>query len=404
MPLSVWAVVVPQPAAPASQTDPVIAAAGDIACQPGDPVTGGTCHHRQTSDIILAQPFDAVLTLGDNQYESGTLWQFQNSYQQSWGRFKSITHPSPGNHEYASSQAAGYYAYFGSAAGDPKKGYYSFDLGSWHIISLNSNCENVPCSRGSPQEQWLRVDLATHQNACTLAYWHHPRFTSGAVHHSDARMQPFWQALYEFHADVVLSGHQHNYERFAPQSPVGDADPSNGIHQFVVGTGGKNLYAFESTPAPNSVVRNSDTFGVLKLTLHPTSYDWEFLPEAGKSFTDSGSATCVGTPGTPGGIAGTAVVLKARPRRVAAESRTDLTATVSPCQGNEGDPVRFQRRRDHIWRTVATKTSDQTCRASIERKVKRTTRFRALSPADEDSTAGTSNPVKVSVRKPRDRG
>jgi hypothetical protein len=402
--LSACLLLAPQPASTASQADPVIAAAGDIACGSQTP-PGAACHHRQTSDLLVAEGFDAVLPLGDTQYERGALPDYQNYYHPTWGRVKSITHPVPGNHEYATAGASGYFDYFGAAAGDRTKGYYSFDLGSWHIVALNSNCANVPCHRGSPQELWLRADLAMHQNACTLAYWHHPRFTSGSVHHSDAGMQPFWQALHEFHADVVLSGHQHNYERFDPQTPTGSADPSNGIRQFIVGTGGKDLYPFGSTPAPNSAVRRSDTFGVLKLTLRPTSYDWQFLPEEGKAFTDTGTGTCVGLPGTPGAeLESKTVILKAKPRKVAAGRKTNLAATVLPCEGNEGDPIRFQRRRDQTWRTVATEASDQTCTATIKRKVIRTTRFRAMSPADEDSGAGTSNPVKVRVRKERDLG
>jgi hypothetical protein len=313
---------------------------------------------------------------------------------------KSITHPVPGNHEYATPGAAGYFSYFGPAAGDPTEGYYSFDLGSWHIIALNSNCSNVGgCDQGSPQERWLRADLATNQNACTLAYWHHPRFTSGSVHHSDPRTEAFWQALHEFRADVVLTGHQHNYERFDPQSPTGSADPSNGIRQFVVGTGGKDLYTFGATPAPNSIVRNSNTFGILKLTLRLTSYEWQFIPEAGKTFTDAGSDRCVGIPGEP---THKTVVLKATPRRVLAGRKTHLSAAVSPCEGHEKGPVRFQRRRNETWKTVSTIPSDQVCAATVDRRVRRTTRFRAVSPADEDHSVGISNRVRVKVKKSGD--
>jgi hypothetical protein len=399
--LSACMALAPQPASPASSADPVIAAAGDIVCASNTP-TAATCRHRYTANILKALALDAVLTLGDNQYESGALTDFQRYYNPTWGAVKSITHPSPGNHEYSTPQAAGYFAYFGAAAGDRTKGYYSFNLGSWHIVALNSNCDEVGgCNRGSPQEVWLRADLAAHQNACTLAYWHHPRFASGSVHEGDAEMDAFWQALYEFQADVVLSGHQHNYERFAPQTPTGAPDSANGIRQFIVGTGGRSLHSFGSTPAPHSVVRDDETFGVLKLTLHPTSYDWEFIPEGGKTFTDIGTATCTGLPPKP---TRKTVVLKAQPRQVPAGKKAELAATVIPCQGHEGDPIRYQQRRDHVWRTLATETSDQTCRASIERKVKRTTRFRVFSPADEDSSAGTSNPIKVRVRKPRDGG
>jgi hypothetical protein len=396
-------VLAPQPASPASAPDPVIAAAGDIACGAETP-SAAPCHYEQTSDLLVQGDFDAVLPLGDTQYERGALSDYNTYYRPTWGRVIGITRPVPGNHEYSTRNASGYFDYFGAAAGDPTKGYYSFNLGSWHLIALNSNCQNVACHRGSPQEMWLRADLAAHQNACTLAYWHHPRFTSGSVHHSNAQMQPFWQALYEFHADVALVGHQHNYERFAPQTPTGTPDPVNGIRQFVVGTGGKDLYPFSSTPAPNSEVRHTGTFGVLKMTLHPTSYEWEFLPEAGTTFMDKGTATCVGLPGTPGGAPGKAVVLKAKPRRVAPEKKTELTATVIPCAGNEGDPIRFQRRKNQTWKTVATKDSNQSCTSSIGRKVKRTTRFRAFAPADEDSAAGTSNRVKVKVKKPRQVG
>jgi acid phosphatase type 7 len=219
----------PQPASFASAKNPVIAAAGDIACNSSMP-TPNECHHQHTAAILEKHAFDAVLTLGDNQYESGSLSDYQRYYDPTWGRFKSITHPSPGNHEYATPQASGYFAYFGAAAGDPTQGYYSFDLGSWHVVALNSNCENVGgCHRGSPQELWLRADLAMHENMCTLAYWHHPRFNSGSIPRSEGEMEAFWQALYDFHADVVLNGHEHNYERFAPQTPDGRADPLNGI-------------------------------------------------------------------------------------------------------------------------------------------------------------------------------
>jgi hypothetical protein len=396
----VWAclALTPEPALPASPEAPVIAAAGDIACGSQTPAAA-PCHYSQTSDLLVSGGFDAVLTLGDNQYEAGALTDFQSSYNPTWGRVKGITHPVPGNHEYATPGAAGYFSYFGAAAGDPTKGYYSFDLGSWHIVALNSNCLNVGgCHRGSPQEVWLRADLAAHPSACTLAYWHHPRFTSGSVHQSDPRTEAFWQALHEFHADVVLTGHQHNYERFDPQSPAGSADPSNGIRQFVVGTGGKDLYSFASTPAPNSVVRNSNTFGVLKLTLRPKTYDWQFIPEAGQTFTDAGTGTCVGLPGRK------TVVLEATPRRVVVGRKTHLSATVFPCEGHEKEPVRFQRRRDGAWKTVSTVPSNQICAARLDRRVRRTTRFRAVAPADEDHAAGTSNVAKVTTKKAVNRG
>jgi len=233
-----------------------------------------------------------VATLGDNVYESGSASEYANCYNPSWGRHKGRTHPAPGNHEYNTSGASGYYGYFGAAAGDPTKGYYSYTLGAWHVVVLNSNCGAIGgCQKGSAQEQWLRQDLAAHPTACTLAYWHHPRFSSGAEHGSDAEMKPIWQALYDLGADVVLSGHEHNYERFAPQDPNGTRDDARGIREFVVGTGGKSHYGFAAI-LPTSEVHNSTTFGVLQLTLHPTSYDWRFVPEAGKSFTDAESDAC----------------------------------------------------------------------------------------------------------------
>jgi hypothetical protein len=238
-----------------------------------------------------------VLALGDNQYEQGGLSQYAASYELSWGLFKNLTYPTVGNHEYGTTGAAGYFDYFNGTgnldgrAGPRGKGYYSFDIGSWHLISLNSNCTHAGgCSASSPQAQWLRADLAAHPTACTLAFWHHPRFSSGQ--HGDAGLlEPLWQALYDANADLVVVGHDHLYERFGPQTSTGVADPVKGIREFVVGTGGRSHYNF-NTPKPNSEVRNSDSFGILKLTLHPGSYDWAFIPEAGKTFTDFGSNNC----------------------------------------------------------------------------------------------------------------
>jgi acid phosphatase type 7 len=266
---------------PSPMDDPVLVGAGDIAhCSSnGDEATAA----------ILDRIEGTVFTTGDNVYRSGTAEEFANCYQPSWGRHKERTYPSPGNHDYGTGDAAGYYQYFGSRAGDPTKGYYSYDLGTWHIIVLNSN---IPLDAGSPQEQWLREDLAAHPVACTLAYWHHPRFSSGVQHGSDLRIQPLWQALYDFGADVVLAGHEHNYERFALQNPQGVADPARGIRQFVIGSGGRSHYSF-GPPIDNSEVRQGDTYGVLKLTLHSGSYTWEFVPEAGQTFTDSGNEPCV---------------------------------------------------------------------------------------------------------------
>jgi chitodextrinase len=281
---------------PTNTTAPVIAAAGDIACANDDPNYNGgagtstACRQLYTSDLLVNGGFAAVLPLGDNQYNSGSLTQYQAVYNPTWGRLKSITHPVTGNHEYGTSGASGYFNYFGSAAGDPAKGYYSFDVGSWHLIALNSNCTKVACTAGSAQETWLRNDLATHANLCTLAFDHHARWSSG--HDGDnVFMQPMWQDLYDANADVFLSGHSHDYERFAPQNASGGLDNVRGVRQFVVGTGGSFFTGMGSAHA-NSQVRNNNTFGFLKLTLRSTSYDWQFVPEAGKTFTDSGSTAC----------------------------------------------------------------------------------------------------------------
>lgn len=280
-----------------AQGDPVIAAAGDIACDPADSDfnggagTANACRMKATSDLLLGMELAGVLALGDNQYEDGALPKFRRSYDPSWGRLKSLTRPAVGNHEYGQPSASGHFSYFGPAAGDPGKGYYSYDVGTWHLIALNSNCSRVGgCRTGSPQELWLKADLAAHPAACTLAYWHHPRFSSG-LHGSDPAYDDFWRDLYDAGADVVLVGHDHDYERFAPQDPRGAADPVRGIREFVVGTGGKTHYWFRS-PQPNSEVRNWDAFGVLVLTLRSLGYDWRFVPEPGRSFSDSGRGFC----------------------------------------------------------------------------------------------------------------
>ena len=273
--------------------DPVLVGAGDIA----DCAT--------TTDEAAAALLDAidgtVFTAGDNAYPLGRTQDFTNCYEPTWGRHKARTRPSPGNHDYISPGAAPYYSYFGAHAGPSGQGYYSYNLGAWHIVSLNSN---IAVFAGSPQEQWLRADLAANQTLCTLAYFHHPRFSSGQ-HGDQLFMRDIWQALYEFGVDVVVSGHDHNYEQFHRQNPDGMLD-ANGIREFVVGTGGTTLRPFAAIK-PNSAVRNSDTHGVLKLILRPTSYDWEFVPVAGQSFIDSGSRPCVGSVPAPAGGRGFAI-------------------------------------------------------------------------------------------------
>jgi hypothetical protein len=233
-----------------------------------------------------------VFAAGDDAYPDGAAGEFADCYGPSWGRYRARTRPAPGNHEYQTPDAQGYFGYFGALAGEARQGYYSYDVGAWHVAVLNSNCSAVGgCRTGSPQEEWLRADLAAHPAACTLAYWHHPRFSSGP-HGSHEYMQPIWQTLHEGGADVVVTGHDHLYERFAPQDASGAPDAAGGIREFVVGTGGKNHDEFPGPPIANSEVRNDDTFGLLVLTLHATSYDWEFVPEPGQSFADGGSQRC----------------------------------------------------------------------------------------------------------------
>jgi acid phosphatase type 7 len=260
-----------------------IMVAGDIACAPGEEVTKVTCHHKKTANLIVRRDPDWVLTAGDNQYEDGILSAFLESYDPTWGRFKERTRPSPGNHD----RGAGYYDYFGAQAGRARRGFYSFDAGAWHLVSLNSNISRTADSR---QVEWLRKDLSSHPARCTLAYWHHPRFSSGE-HGSDSSVADFWAVLYAAGADVVISGHDHDYERFAPQDPLGNRDRRRGIRQFVVGTGGHSLRPF-GPALPLSRVRNADTFGVLKLQLSPNSYEWRFIPERGRTFTDEGNDRC----------------------------------------------------------------------------------------------------------------
>jgi acid phosphatase type 7 len=286
---------VPTTSVPAG-ADPRIVAAGDIACDPanrnfnGGLGTDRACQQQSTSDLVVGAGYAAVLGLGDLQYERGTYDAFLASYDPSWGRVRDITRPVPGNHEYLTDDAAGYFEYFGAAAGDPAKGYYSFDIGQWHLVALNSNCGEVSCSEGSVQEAWLRADLAANETACSLVYWHHPRFSSGN-HGSDPDMTALFQAAYDHGVEVVLSGHDHIYERFAPQSPDGHLDLARGVRQFVVGSGGRNYYP-AGAPRPNSEVLDDETFGVLELTLHATSYSWQFMPTAGSTFVDAGTQSC----------------------------------------------------------------------------------------------------------------
>jgi hypothetical protein len=334
-------------------TDQVFVGAGDIAgcgaARTGDQATAKLLHNI----VDTASSPTTVFTTGDNAYDKGTLLEYNTCYgpqtttDPNWGEFKAITKPSPGNHEYETAGASGYFDYFSATPSapvpnttanpglTPGKGYYSYDLGSWHIISLNSNCSFVDggvagngCAAGSDQERWLRADLAAHSNACTLAYWHHPLFSSGSTSGGNSKMKAFWEALYAAKADVVLNGHVHNYEHFFPQTPSGKKDLEQGIREFVVGTGGYSLNAFKISPLTNTKVRDASANGVLKLTLHPTGYDWEFVPEAGKTFSDSGSDTCEPDGTTPTDpVPGPPTVISTSPATIA--SSANVTATFS---------------------------------------------------------------------------
>lgn len=274
------------PTTPPTAAPPaVLVGAGDIA----------SC--TSTGDEATADRLDTiggtVFTLGDNVYTNGTSDEFTNCYGPSWGRtaIKSRTQPVPGNHDYNTAGATGYYDYFGSAAGDPAKGYYAYNAGTWRVYVLNSNCSFVSCAAGAAQEQWLRLDLAANPKACVVAMWHHPRFSSGTSHGSSTATQALYQALYDFNAELVLTGHEHNYERFAPMAATGTPDNARGLVEFVVGTGGVGHYGF-GTSIANSLVRNATTFGVLRLALSAGSWSYSFIPVAGQTFTDSGTGTC----------------------------------------------------------------------------------------------------------------
>jgi LysM repeat protein len=295
----------------------VIVAAGDIA----------NCNNREAdlTAYLVETIGGTVLPIGDLAYEVGSLTEFNNCYGPTWGRFKERTRPVPGNHEYGAGNASGYFTYFGDIATplepgcrDGCKGYYSYRLGEWLFFALNSEIAN---NAGSEQEQWLRAQLAANPSRCTLAYWHRPTFTSGRG--GQGAGIDLFRALYDYGADVVLVAHEHNYERFAPQDPNGQLDNERGIRQFVVGTGGAPLRDFRFIQ-PNSEVRNSETFGVLKMTLYSDRYDWEFFPIEGQTFTDSGSGVCVTAPGVP-----------APPAAPAGAAPVDVTtATAAPAPAN----------------------------------------------------------------------
>jgi hypothetical protein len=289
--------------------DPVVAAAGDIACDPGSTFFNAglglrnRCAQQLTSDALLRMDLDAVLALGDIQYEDGQLGKFMQSFDPTWGRLKPLIRPAIGNHEYAVPGAAGYFDYFngvgraGGPAGTRGEGYYSFDLGRWHVVVLNSQCSasrptpGAPsCAAGSPQERWLRADLAAHRRRCALAVWHHPLVSSG-IRGLNTAVAPLWQALADYGADATLVGHDHGYERFAPIDAAGAVDPQHGLREFLVGTGGKSLRR-ATWHAPNTEVRRDNVHGVLQLTLRPNGYSWRFVNTTGGRSTDSGTEDC----------------------------------------------------------------------------------------------------------------
>jgi hypothetical protein len=278
----------PAPATKSPEEGVLFVGAGDIANCDVKNAAGA-----QATAALLARFPDAVIfTTGDHAYPNGSEKDFKTCYEPTWGRYKARTHPAVGNHDLLTNNGKPYYDYFGEAAGPRGLGYYSYEVGAWHVIALNSA---IAARKGSEQYKWLLTDLAAHKATdCILAYWHITRFSSGA-HGSDPLMDDMWRALYDAGADVVLSSHDHDYERFAPMDDKGKPDPQ-GIREFVIGTGGGGVYDFKGK-APNSEVRDRTAYGVLKLTLKPKSYDWEFVPMAGGTFRDTGSGSC--SPGKP---------------------------------------------------------------------------------------------------------
>ncbi len=258
-----------------------VVAAGDIACAPGEAVTSTTCQQAATAALAQSLHPDAVIALGDLQYESGSASDFTQSYDKTWGRLRQITRPLPGNHEYKTSGAAGYFA-----SVDAKDPWYAWDAGTWRIYLLDSNCDDIDCGA---EQDWLKADLAAHPRDCTAITMHAPRYSSGA-HHSQRDLAGFWQVAYAAHVDLALAGHDHDYERFAPMDAEANLRPGRGITSFVVGTGGKSLYD-RHAEAPGSQYFESTSFGVLHLTLGPTAFRWQFV-DLGHRVLDHGSTQC----------------------------------------------------------------------------------------------------------------
>lgn len=288
-------------AAPAARAaDPVVMAAGDIACDPTDSFyfggSGDATHCAQGRTAALLDPATAVLALGDNQYNTGSFSQYQTVFNPSWGRFKSKMWAVPGNHEYGTKNAGGYFQYFGSKVGTAGQGWYSFNIGQWHVIALNSECDFLPagtCAAGGPEDRFIKADLAANPRKCTMAIWHQPPYSSGSAPVKNAEaMKPLWKTLYNGGADLVLTGHKHFYERFAPLDANGQpTDAAHGMREFIIGTGGEDQAA---TPVAitGSERRKGRIFGVLRLALHASSYDARYVPEAGQTFSDVTTTSC----------------------------------------------------------------------------------------------------------------
>jgi hypothetical protein len=289
-----------------TSSDPTVVATGDVACSPSDPGynggagTPGHCHEMTTASLIGAINPTALFMLGDGQYNAGSLTDYDTSYDPSWGRFKAITSPVVGNHDYGTTGAGGYFSYFGSAATPLQpsctsgcNGYYSFNVGAWHIVVLNTECAQLNggagCAVGSPEELWLKSDLAAHPNLCTMVIGHRPRWSSNSF--ASADIAPLIDDMYAAGVDLYVTGHAHSYERFSPQNPSGGLDTAKGIRQFVIGTGGA-FYTGFGTIVPNSQVHKASIFGVMRFTLHSGSYSWSYAADPSTPFSDSGSGSC----------------------------------------------------------------------------------------------------------------
>jgi hypothetical protein len=302
----------------------------------GDIATCATTNDEATA-ALLDNIAGTVFVIGDNAYENGSTTEYNNCYRPTWGRHKARTRPVPGNHDYQTPGGTGYFDYFGAAAGTAGQGYYSFDLGAWHIIALNSE---ISVTASSAQMQWLRADLAAHPNLCTLAYWHEPLYSStqgAGTSTTFSRVRPLWDTLYAYGADLILNGHRHDYERIAPIKPNGSPNSSVGIRTLIAGSGGIDLIKTDNV-FPASEVRNGSSHGVLKLYLYDDSYAWKFVPVAGKTFTDSSSTACHGAPGAGGGgVSASQSTVSAAPASITASdgvSSSTISVTAKDASGN----------------------------------------------------------------------